>query len=627
MKRQVSLAGRSLIFNGLMILLNLTGLVFLVMGFHENFKDSSSLFKLIGLFLMLLSICGIIIFKGRYMMSSVARVFVGALFIVSGLVKANDPLGFSYKLEEYFEDGALAFRIKEWFGAPGFSMEFLIDYALVLSVLICIAEIVLGVMTIIGGKIKLVSYLLLFMMLFFTFLTWHTANCDNEKRFVDHDTYALSNPISNQKIELAKSDKSVKIISKTDTEVVIEEWKTPQCVSDCGCFGDALKGSVGRSLTPAESLWKDIVLLYFVVWIFMAQWITKPNTAKSNFIYTVTSLLTVTFFSWVFGWYFPVFFALISIVGSLWIVRAGGKFLGNYYGSALLVSLFSVILVTYVLMYLPMKDYRPFAVGSNLIEKMNDGVEGVNSDMLVYKNKITGDTLQFGATSMEYVDSKIWEKPDWKFDSQIQKILVPGRRPSIDPIQFNPFVSVEDVSIYEMQLDIVKEQMKKTKVNGLKLYDKEEKKYIEIPIGEYNVTDYDLASYSIVDTIEMANSDILDVSILSLITKAKKVVMVSSLNLNEGDWRHIDRLKSIFELCKKKNIPFVVVCGASRDEINAFRTKHKFNAPFFVNDGTELKIISRSNPTLMVIEKGVVKAKYPFRSTPSRDLFKSKHMK
>ncbi len=33
----------------------------------------------------------------------VCRILVGLLFIFSGLIKANDPLGFSYKLEEYFE--------------------------------------------------------------------------------------------------------------------------------------------------------------------------------------------------------------------------------------------------------------------------------------------------------------------------------------------------------------------------------------------------------------------------------------------------------------------------------------------------------------------------------------------
>jgi hypothetical protein len=42
-------------------------------------------------------------------------VIVGVLFVVSGLIKANDPIGFSYKLQEYFEDGALAYRIKDAF--------------------------------------------------------------------------------------------------------------------------------------------------------------------------------------------------------------------------------------------------------------------------------------------------------------------------------------------------------------------------------------------------------------------------------------------------------------------------------------------------------------------------------
>ena len=95
----------------------------------------------------------------------ILRILVGGLFVFSGLIKVNDPVGTAIKLEEYFEDGALAFRIKEWFGAPGFSLEFLIEWALVLSVIICVVEIVLGVLTIIGGKIKLVSYLLMLMML------------------------------------------------------------------------------------------------------------------------------------------------------------------------------------------------------------------------------------------------------------------------------------------------------------------------------------------------------------------------------------------------------------------------------------------------------------------------------
>ncbi len=37
------------------------------------------------------------------------RILVGSLFIVSGLIKVNDVIGFGYKLEEYFAETALNF--------------------------------------------------------------------------------------------------------------------------------------------------------------------------------------------------------------------------------------------------------------------------------------------------------------------------------------------------------------------------------------------------------------------------------------------------------------------------------------------------------------------------------------
>ena len=131
MKEQITVQGRSKIFNIVFVLINLLGLSFMAMGYHVNFEEQKVMFLTIGLISMMLSIGGLIIFKGKLMMASVARVLVGGLFIVSGLVKANDPIGFAYKLEEYFEDGALAYRVKELLGAPGFSLEFFIDYALI----------------------------------------------------------------------------------------------------------------------------------------------------------------------------------------------------------------------------------------------------------------------------------------------------------------------------------------------------------------------------------------------------------------------------------------------------------------------------------------------------------------
>lgn len=626
MKELRTLEGRSLVFNSVMVLLNLAGLTLLVLAYHENFQGNSTLLKLLGLMLMIGSIGGVVILRGRYLMSSVSRVLVGGFFIVSGLVKANDPVGFAYKLEEYFEDGALAYRIKEWFGVPGFSMDYLIDHALFLSVLICIIEIVLGVLTIIGGKMKLVSYMMLFMMTFFTFLTWHTANCDANSTFVDHDTYVISTPIAAKKIELAKNSNDVRIVSKTNTEITIEELRSPQCVGDCGCFGDAMKGSVGRSLTPKESLWKDIVLLYLVFWIFIAQWITKPNSRKQNIVYTLTSMGVIVFFSWVFSWYFPIFFGLLAIIGALWVVRVGGKFFGNHYGSSLFVMLLSGIFVGYVLMFLPLKDYRPFSIGSNLVDKMNDGVAEINADLLVYKNIKTGDTLQFGATSVKYNESRIWEKPDWTFESTIRKVINPAKLASIDSSEFNPFISPVDVSSFELELAAVEEQLKNASIQGLRLYDSLKGKEIKIALSDYNVTDYEVESYSIVDTIEMVNMNMKDISIRNMIVESDRFVLVFAQSLKNGNWGNIDRLKAISASCRNAGVPFAVVCGSNRKEINAFRDEHNFLVPFFVNDGTGLKAITRSNPTLIIIEKGIVKGKYPFRSTPSLKTFNTKHL-
>ena len=56
-----------------------------------------------------------------------SRVFVGVLFIISGFIKLNDPIGFSYKLQEYF-------------GVDVLNIEFLIPYALIISVFVVVFE-------------------------------------------------------------------------------------------------------------------------------------------------------------------------------------------------------------------------------------------------------------------------------------------------------------------------------------------------------------------------------------------------------------------------------------------------------------------------------------------------------
>jgi uncharacterized membrane protein YphA (DoxX/SURF4 family) len=92
-----------------------------------------------------------------------SRFFVGIIFIFSGLIKANDPLGFGYKLEEYFE----VFRI-----------DFLNSFAVAIAIIICALEIILGIALLLGIRARQTSIGLLALVVFFTFLTFYSAAFD-----------------------------------------------------------------------------------------------------------------------------------------------------------------------------------------------------------------------------------------------------------------------------------------------------------------------------------------------------------------------------------------------------------------------------------------------------------------
>lgn len=90
----------------------------------------------------------------------ISRIFVGLLFIFSGLIKANDPMGFGYKLQEYFHV---------------FHLNILNDYSTWMAVLICAAEIIFGALLLLGIAGRKVAWGLLALIIFFTFLTFYSA--------------------------------------------------------------------------------------------------------------------------------------------------------------------------------------------------------------------------------------------------------------------------------------------------------------------------------------------------------------------------------------------------------------------------------------------------------------------
>jgi uncharacterized membrane protein YphA (DoxX/SURF4 family) len=623
---KATLAGRSFLLNAIFVAINIIGLVFLVMGYHKSFENQATVYKILGNVLMALSIVGIIIFKGRLMMNNVARVLVGGLFIVSGLVKANDPIGFAYKLEEYFEDGALAYRIKEWFGMPEFSLEFLIPLALTFSVVICVIEIVLGVLTIFGLKMKWVGSLLLAMMLFFTFLTWHTANCDGSTTFRDRDVYKATSSVGQDKAAAAKDNEAITLISTNSKEIVIDEMKQPQCVDDCGCFGDALKGSLGRSLTPKESMWKDIVLTYFVLWIFIAAFKRNTTEEENKSAFWIAGLVVVIFFSWVFGWLFPVFFGLVALVGSSFLERRMQGRLANHWTITIFIIVLCSLMVTYVLMYDPIKDYRPYATGTNLKEKMNDGQEGKYLSLLIYKNKKSGEIKEYDASSKVYIDSKIWENTDWVYDTMTQKEIIAVRIPSITE-QFNPYLPIDGLGIIEKEMPVVKDQLAGAMASAYIILDKATESNMEVLSSEYLAEDYPEDEYSIVDTVEMMNPEVKDILLRDYILITPKIILLSAKNLKDANFSQIERYKSIYAKAKKEGIPMVMMVSSNPTEVEAFRKKYNFNIPVFFNDETELKAISRSNPALLIIKKGVVVDKFPHRSTPNYDWLKKNSLK
>ncbi|MCB0482502.1 MAG: DoxX family protein [Flavobacteriales bacterium] len=320
-----------------------------------------------------------------------SRIFVGSLFIVSGLIKANDPLGFSYKLEEYFAESAL-------------NLPFLEPFALWLAVLVCIGEIVLGLAVLFGGKMRLASWSLLILTLFFGWLTMYTATCDP---------------------------------SGTYTAVINGEevQRSVTCVTDCGCFGDAMKGSIGRSLTPWESFAKDMVLLVFIIPIFFFQKRIKLNTLADDKIYIPLSLVFTAFFSWIFTWWFPVLFLAIAWAGYFGLkkVLSGDKSEWALAGWATILSLgFSF----WCYNHLPARDYRPYAIGKNIEEGMKSAEElGLQPPKFGYiyvmKNISSGEKKEM--TDKEYIDGKWWENKEWEMlgDETKQLKLEDGYEPPI----------------------------------------------------------------------------------------------------------------------------------------------------------------------------------------------------
>ncbi len=154
----------------------------------------------------------------------ILRIIVGVLFILSGYSKLIDPHGLEYKMEEFYDK-------LTW-------LSFLKPYALASSIAMVAFEIIAGVALLIGYRFGLFAYLLLILMLLFTFLTGYAY---------------LSGEIR-----------------------------------ECGCFGNCIK------IEAHQSFYKDLILLVLIlVIVFFRNHIKQFYNNKISLII----MLVFAFFS------------------------------------------------------------------------------------------------------------------------------------------------------------------------------------------------------------------------------------------------------------------------------------------------------------------------------------------
>lgn len=238
--------------------------------------------------------------KLNWTLNVIARIVVGLVFLFSSFVKGVDPLGTSYKITEYLTTWTFL----------GISFDWLVPMATFMAMCLIVAEFLVGVLMLTGAFRKFGAWLLLLMMAFFTFTT-------------------LFDAITNE-------------------------------VTDCGCFGDAIK------LTNWQTFWKNIALDVPTVWIFMTRNLRYRRRFERDMLISIFAVVAMVIFG-----------------------------LFNVYNE-------------------PCIDFRAWKVGNQMID-MDESLQ-VKS-YVTYRNKTTGETEEFSSEELvRKMEDPTWEE-DWEWES------------------------------------------------------------------------------------------------------------------------------------------------------------------------------------------------------------------
>lgn len=315
--------------------------------------------------------------------------FCGTLFIFSGAVKAIDPLGTAFKMEQYFAEFETTFA-PTWFSFLAPMFPWLSKHAPTFSTTMITLEIVVGVMLLIGSRAKLTSWVFLIILAFFTFLTGFTY---------------LTGYVPDKVMIAQKANEKDRDVLLEDFEALAAEgwavkdtvdvhffnfgyWheynETNMKVTDCGCFGDFLK------LKPKTSFLKDIFLLIpALLFVFRHRRMHRLFSAAGR-----TTIVGLTTFG-------TILFCISNYVWNL-----------------------------------PIIDFRPFKEGVNIAERKQQEAEAFQNAPIFYKltNRSSKEVLRLSYE--QYLkEFKNYPKEQWEIEQERGEPSIPRTKISDFEVQ------------------------------------------------------------------------------------------------------------------------------------------------------------------------------------------------
>jgi len=321
--------------------------------------------------------------------------WTGALFLFSGYVKAVDPLGTAYKMEQYFAEFESTFADSAFsFIAPMF--PFLADFTIGFSVFMIVLEIILGLALIIGFRPKLTSWLFLLIVVFFTVLTGFTFLTGYVPSGVNFFAFSEWGPFAESNMK----------------------------VTDCGCFGDFLK------LEPFTSFMKDVALMVpALIFVFFSRSMHQLSAKES----TITSGIVTAPAGILMGSSIPVITGALYGIG--WPKFSKMK---DASARATVIAILTVGTLVYCMSNyvwnIPGQDFRPFKVGADVAsikQAEMDAAAAVQVTGYKMVNKADGTVKELSMN--EFLKSyKDYPEEQWEYNQLKSEI-------SIEPTKISDF--------------------------------------------------------------------------------------------------------------------------------------------------------------------------------------------